>query len=184
MNTLDQRILAASEDLAALLAAVLAAPVYDDSQRIRVSHLASSVSLEHSHACRTLLAVGMVPSGLVVHRAQYEAAVRAVWSFYAASEPHVGKLGATLAVEAEQEAKHLPLVAEMMVALSTKAPYPAYQALANFKENSWKALNSFVHAGSAKSDAPLSASLNGGFLVCVDYRFNGRLWRNVALHQA
>ena len=34
-----------------------------------------------------------------------------------------------------------------MVALSTKAPYPAYQALANFKENSWKALNSFVHAG-------------------------------------
>ncbi len=147
MNTLGQRILAASEDLAALLAAVLTAPVYDDSQRIRVSHLASSVSLEHSHACRTLLAVGMVPSGLVVHRAQYEAAVRAVWSFYAASEPHVGKLGATLAVEAEQEAKNLPLVAEMMVALSTKAPYPVYQALANFKENSWKALNSFVHAG-------------------------------------
>lgn len=147
MNTIDQRFLAATEDLAERLAAVLTVPAYDDSPRIRVSHLASSVALEHGNACRTLLAVGMVPSGLVVHRAQYEAAVRAVWAFYAASEVHVGKLAATLAVEAEQEAKNLPLVAEMMVALSVKAPPPAYQALANFKENSWKALNSFVHAG-------------------------------------
>ncbi len=147
MNTIDQRILAASEDLAERLAAVLMAPAYDDSQRIRVSHLASSVALEHGNACRMLLAVGMVPSGLVVHRAQYEATVRAVWVLYAASETHVRKLATTLAVEAEQEAKNLPLVAEMMVVLSTKAPPPAYQALANFKENSWKALNSFVHAG-------------------------------------
>src|SRR6185369_2871796 len=49
--------------------------------------------------------------------------------------------------ESEQHAKNLPSVAEMMGALSTKAPPPAYQALANFKESSWKALNSFVHAG-------------------------------------
>ena len=129
------------------MAAVLAAPLYDDSQRMRVSHLASSVALEHGTACRSLLAVGLVPSGLVVHRAQYEATVRAVWTLYAASELHIGKLGATLAIEAEQGAKNLPLVAEMMAALATKAPAPAYQALANFKENSWRALNSFAHAG-------------------------------------
>jgi hypothetical protein len=147
MNRIAENILAASEDLAAQLTAVLEAPLYDDSQRMRVSHLASSVALEHSAACRTLLTVGLVPSSLVVHRAQYEATVRAVWVFYAASELQVGKLGATLAAEAEQEAKNLPLVAEMMTALATKAPPPAYEALANFKENSWRALNSFVHAG-------------------------------------
>jgi hypothetical protein len=147
MNTIDQRILTASDDLAAHLADVCTFPLYDDSQRIRVSRLASSVALTHSEACRTLLIVGMVPSGLVVHRAQYEAAVRAVWALYAASEVHIGKLDATLAVEAEQEAKNVPSVAEMMAALSTKAPPLAYQSLANFKESSWKALNSFVHAG-------------------------------------
>lgn len=147
MNRVDQHILAASEDLEAQLASVLEAPLYDNSQRMRVSHLASSVALEHGTACRTLIAVGLVPSALVVHRAQYEATVRAVWALYAASDLHIGKLGATLAVEAEQNAKNVPLVAEMMAALATKAPAPAYQALANFKENSWRALNSFVHAG-------------------------------------
>ena len=147
MNTLDQQLLAASEDLSSRLLAVLAVPVYDDSQRIRVSRLAASVALDHSSACRTLLAVGMVPSSLVVHRAQYEASVRAVWALYAATEAQVAKLAATLAIEAEQEAKNLPQVAEMLSALATRAPASAYQALANFKENSWGALNSFVHAG-------------------------------------
>jgi hypothetical protein len=147
MNTIDQRILAESEDLAARLAAALVIPLFDDSQRIRVSHLASSVALEHSKACRTLLANGFVPSGLVVHRAQYEAAVRAVWVLYAASELQVEKLAATLGVETEQEAKNLPLVADMMAELSSKAPSLAYQTLANFKDSSWKVLNSFVHAG-------------------------------------
>ena len=147
MTILDQQIFAASEDLASRLAAVLVVPTYDDSQRIRVSHLASRVALEHADACRVLLAAGMVPSGLVVHRAQYEAVVRAVWALYGASEAHVAKLAATLDIEAEQEAKNLPLVAQMMETLMTKAPPLAYQVLANFKENSWKALNSYVHAG-------------------------------------
>lgn len=147
MNTIDQRIVAESEDLAAHLAAVLDAPLYDDSQRKWVSHLASSIALEHSKACRALLVVGMVPSGLVVHRAQHEATVRSVWALCAASELQVGKLAATLAIESEQEAKNLPLVANMMAELSTKAPPLAYQTLANFKDSSWKALNSFVHAG-------------------------------------
>ena len=147
MTILDQHIFAASEDLASRLADVLAVPTCDDSQRIRVSHLASWVALEHAAACRVLLAVGMVPSDLVVHRAQYEAVVRAVWALYGASEAHVAKLAATLDIEAEQEAKNLPLVAQMMETLMTKAPPLAYQVLANFKENSWKALNSYVHAG-------------------------------------
>ena len=39
------------------------------------------------------------------------------------------------------------MVAEMMKGLATKAPPQAYDALLRFKDNSWKALNSYVHAG-------------------------------------
>ena len=147
MNKINRRIFEKSEDLAERLTTVLQVPLYDDSPRVRVSHLASCVALEHGNACRTLLTVGMVTSGLVVLRAQYEAAVRAVWALYAASEAQIGRLAATLAVERAQEAKNLPLVAEMMAVLSIKAPPAAYRVLASFKESSWKALNSFVHAG-------------------------------------
>jgi len=147
MTQLDKNILKASEELEAQLVSILEVPLYDNSQRMRVSHLASSVALEHGTSCRTLLAVTMVSSALVVHRAQYEATVRAVWALYAASDLHINKLGAPLDVEAEQDAKNIPLVAEMMAGLATKCPTPAYHALANFKENSWRALNSFVHAG-------------------------------------
>jgi hypothetical protein len=144
---LNEQLLHDSDDLASSLAEVLLAPKYDASTRIRVSHLACSVSLEHSHAARLLLAQSLVPSGLVVLRAQYEALVRAVWTLYAASDAHVEKLSATLDVEAEQAAKNLPLVQDMMTALSTKAPPQALHVLANFKDSSWKALNSYAHAG-------------------------------------
>jgi hypothetical protein len=147
MTILDRSLFTESEDLASRLNAVLSFPMHDNSQRLRVSHLASCLALEHSDACRTLLAHGMVPSGLVVHRAQYEAVVRAVWSLYAASEAQVAKLATLLTLETEQEAKNLPSVWGMMEALATKAPPQAYQMLSNFKESSWKALNSYVHAG-------------------------------------
>ena len=38
-------------------------------------------------------------------------------------------------------------VAEMMASLSKKGPPQAFDALNRFKENSWKALNSYAHAG-------------------------------------
>lgn len=143
----NEGILEASEDLASKLAEALLAPRYDDSTRNRVSHLACSVSLEHGQASRMLLAAGLVPSGLVVLRAQYEAVVRAVWTLYAAPDAQVEKLGTALGLEAEQAAKNLPQVSDMMTAISIKAPPAPYQALSNFKESSWKALNSYAHAG-------------------------------------
>ena len=147
MSGISQHLLDVSEDLTARLLAILDAPLHNDLHRTRVSHLASSLALAHGNACRTLFALGMVPSGLVVHRAQYEATVRAVWVLYAASDVDVEKLATALVAESEQAAKNLPSVAGMMQVLSVKAPSRPYQALANFKVNSWKPLNSFVHAG-------------------------------------
>lgn len=133
--------------LAKKLFSILDVPRFDDTDRVRVSDVACSMSLEHWNATRLLLGAGLLPSGLVVHRAQFESLVRSVWVLYAAPDEKVGKLSATLTAESEQAAKGLPQIAEMMGDLSSKAPPQAYDALSRFKDNSWKALNSYAHAG-------------------------------------
>ncbi len=136
-----------SDQLADELLGVVDLPLLDDSPRMTVSDVACSLSLEHWHAGRALLRAALLPPALVVHRAQFEALARSVWLAYAASDEHISKLTVTLNLESEQAAKNLPQVADMMHDLSTKAPTQAYVALSRFKDNSWKALNSYAHAG-------------------------------------
>jgi len=144
---LRDEVLDASERLSNDLEVAFSVPPYDSSDRKRVSLLACSLSLEHADAVRLLLASTLIPSALVAHRAQYEAAVRGVWAFYAASDGHIDKLASELTVDAEKSAKNLPSTSEMMISLGSKAPAVAYQVLSNFKDHSWNALNSFAHAG-------------------------------------
>lgn len=136
-----------SDNLAEELMALIDVPLFDDSPRIRTSDVACSLSLEHWTSTRELLHSGLLPSAIVVHRSQFEALVRSIWLLYAASKDHLSKLITTLSLESEQAAKNMPQTAEMMQALATKAPPQAYDALSRFKENSWKALNSYAHAG-------------------------------------
>lgn len=135
-----------SERLVVELLRIIDLPVLD-AERLRVADTACSLSLEHWHAVRGLLELGLLPSALVVHRAQFEALVRSVWLAYAAPETDVAKLSATLDLEAEQAAKNIPTVNEMLQQMRTKAPAQAQAALGRFKEHSWKALNSYTHAG-------------------------------------
>ena len=137
-----------SEQLAEELYAVLALPRYDSSERVRVSDLSCTLALEHWDAARSLFAGALLPSALVIHRAQFEAIVRSVWSLYAASEDQLAKLATTLNLDTEQAAKNLPQVAEMMQALAVKAlRLGAYSALLRFRTILGKALNSYAHAG-------------------------------------
>jgi len=136
-----------SDALAEELMAIIDVPPFDDSPRIRTSDVACSLSLEHWASARALLRSGLLPSAIVVHRAQFEALARSIWLLYAASDDHLSKLTATLSLESEQAAKNMPQTAEMMQDLAKKAPPQAYDALSRFKENSWKALNSYAHAG-------------------------------------
>jgi hypothetical protein len=136
-----------SDVLATDLQSILDMPLLDDSARVQVSDVACSMSLEHWHAARALLRADLLPSALVVHRAQFEALVRSIWILYAASDDWISKLATELNFESEQAAKNMPQVADMMVVIATLGPPQAYEALARFKENSWKALNSYAHAG-------------------------------------
>lgn len=136
-----------SDALADELMAQISVSLYDDSPRIRTSDTACSLSLEHWTSTRILLRSNLLPSAIVVHRAQFEAVTRSIWLLYAASDDQISRLTANLSLDSEQAAKNTPQVAEMMHALEMKAPSQAYDALSRFKENSWKALNSYVHAG-------------------------------------
>lgn len=118
------------------------------SDRIRTSHIACQLSVEHWDATRILFGGGYITSAISLHRLQFEALVRSYWLRFAASDEQVGKVAVEqLDLETEQQAKNLPAVADMMKALSSAAPGPAYQDLNGFRDNSWKHLNSYVHAG-------------------------------------
>jgi hypothetical protein len=136
-----------SDALAGELQAVIDMPLLDESAKIRTSDVACSLALEHWHSSRALLRAGLLPSALVVHRAQFEALVRSIWIAYAATDDHISKLTSTLSLESEQAAKNMPQVADMMQDLAKKGPPQAHEALSRFKDNSWKALNSYAHAG-------------------------------------
>ena len=105
------------------------------------------MSLAHWRATLNLLEDGLLPSAVVVHRAQFEALLRSIWVLYAASDMVITKLSAVLTLESEQNAKNLPQVAEMIASLRKKGPPQAFDVLSRFKANSWKALSSYAHAG-------------------------------------
>lgn len=136
-----------SDQLARELLGIVDVPRFDESVRVVTSDIACSLALEHWHAARLLLRNGLFPSAVVVHRAQFEAVLRSIWLLYAATNDMVAKLGATLSLDSEQSAKNMPLASVMMEQLSGRAPPQAVDALLRFKETSWKALNSYVHAG-------------------------------------
>jgi hypothetical protein len=140
-------IFEATEEFAAKLCQLIDLPPYDDSSRLAISVVACSMSLEHWQANLHLLQAGLLPSAATVHRAQFEALLRSVWVLYAASDEQLSKLSAELTIEAEQNAKNLPQAADMLAAVGKKGPSQAFDALNRFKENSWKALNSYTHTG-------------------------------------
>jgi hypothetical protein len=96
---------------------------------------------------RVLLQGALLPSALVVHRAQFEAITRSIWLTYAATDENVAKFTTDLSPDSEQLAKNSPSVEKMLLQIEAKAPKPAYDALARFKDYSWRALNSYAHAG-------------------------------------
>lgn len=141
------RALEESEAFAEELLTLVDLPLCNDTARVEVADVACSLAFEHWHSVRLLLQGSLLPSALVVHRSQFEAVLRSVWLTYAASESDIAKLTANLAIESEQAAKNISQTFDMMNALAKSGPKEAHAALTRFKDNSWKALNSYAHAG-------------------------------------
>lgn len=82
-------------------------------------------------------------------RPQFESLVRAFWLMYAASETHVEKLSMPLTIETARRGDDLPMLSEMLKRLEGVPGAPAHivTQLQEYKEVTWKALNSFTHGG-------------------------------------
>lgn len=75
MPNFDLDVFRKSDSLAEKLQVLIDIPLLNDSARIITSDVACSLSFEHWHA---LLEGGLLPSSIVIHRAQFEALVRSV----------------------------------------------------------------------------------------------------------
>ena len=117
------------------------------TSREKTTYIMCSIIYEHARSLRILIGVGNYTSGIGMLRIQYEALVRAVWVFYAASEMQVSKLSEELTNETEKAASKLPMLSEMLTQIEKKAPAQAFKMLNEIKEQSWKAMNSYIHTG-------------------------------------
>ena len=126
---------------------LLSYPAYDKSDRTSVSKIMCSVSFEHAESFKILLASRNFTSAIGMLRLQFESLVRGMWVSYVASEVALGKLTAELNNVNSKRAEKLPGFSMMIEKLKLKAPENAVNPLLEFKEYSWKPLNSYVHGG-------------------------------------
>lgn len=119
----------------------------NNSDRVRISKIMCSVTFEHSESLKILLANRNFTSAIGMLRLQFESYVRGVWVLYAAKDLMVNKLTAELNDKNVKKADKLPMLSEMIEQLVIKAPKNAVDPILEFKEFSWKPLNSYVHGG-------------------------------------
>ena len=145
---IDHEIFQRSELLVQNIIEIIDKPPYDNSPRAVVSGNLCQMSIEHSCAFRSLAESRMFASSFVVLRAQFEAALRAVWVLYSATDNQVSRISARLSQETEQSARNLPQVQDMLDSLAgaPNARIP-FDAISEFKGSAWRALNSYTHGG-------------------------------------
>ena len=141
------RLLARSAEHEKLVVEMLTLPPFDTAKRTKLTHIMCSVSIEHGESLKILLASGNFTSSVGLQRLQFEALVRAVWIFYAASEVVIEKLSLDLTSTISKTNEKLPMLSMMLQKLEGNAPPNALNPLLEFKEYSWKPLSSFIHGG-------------------------------------
>jgi len=130
-----------------------------EDPRYLVAFQAGLLSLEHAAGAFMLIRERLFPSAYTLMRPQYECLVRGIWLLYAASDAWVEKLGEPLTLESSKRANEGPMLAEMLKQLegSPSSPKPVVEQLKQYRNATWKAMNSYAHGGLH----PLSRSLTG-----------------------
>ena len=130
-----------------------------EKRRYLVAFQAGLLSLEHANGALVLIGQGLFPSAYSLMRPQYESLVRGIWLLHVASETWVEKLGEPLTLESAKRANEGLMLAEVLKELerSSNAPGPIVELLKEYRDVTWKALNSYAHGGLH----PLSRTLAG-----------------------
>ena len=92
---------------------------------------------------------GLFSSAIALTRPQFESLVRGVWLLHAASDNWVNKLAEPLTMESAKRANEGEGLAEMLKQLEANPAAPAgiVAQLREYKEVTWKAMNSYAHGG-------------------------------------
>lgn len=126
-------------------------PIYENTPRYTAVEALAFISIEHSSSLRFLIAHAKCnTSAFALFRLQYEALVKSFWAFYVASDEHLDLIVGELSDErAEKNNRELPPISKMLQQLEAKntPAHSAIKQLIEFKDISWKALNSYVHSG-------------------------------------
>lgn len=153
LNFKDRRVimidhlLSRSAELESILLDFLSLIPFDDSERIQTSRIMCSIALEHAESAKFLISTRNLTSATGLVRLQYEALVKAMWLLYAASDIAVSKLSKELTPETAGSDKNAPSLSDILNSMQGKVPTEALDMLLEFKEYSWRPLNSFVHGG-------------------------------------
>ncbi len=147
MRDLD-RLVSRSEAFAGELFRLLEHSSFPDTGKCVAILAMHNIGSEHATALRELIQAGLPTSAMGMLRLQYETVVREIWLLYAASETVIAKLIAPLTPESEQAASNsLPAFSIMLNEIEKKGPPSVHRLLKEFKDYSWRPLNSFVHSG-------------------------------------
>jgi hypothetical protein len=127
--------------------------------RYLVSFQSGLLSLHHAAGAIVLIRSGLIASAYALMRPQYESLVRGIWLLHSASDTWVDKLSERLTVESAQRANEGPMLAEMLKQLESDRDAPAQivEQLKQYRDMTWKALNSYAHGGIH----PLSRTMAG-----------------------
>lgn len=106
-----------------------------------------SICFEHAGSLRLLIDARNFTTAVGVLRLQYEALVRTMWVYYAATDAAISKLSEELTPESEKSASRLPMMTEMLKQVENRAPGQIYEKLDEIRKGAWKSMNSFTHSG-------------------------------------
>lgn len=141
-------VIARSEEFEVELLQLLEPSSFSDDNKSSAILAMCDIALEHATSLRELLRIGLPTSAMGILRLQYEAVVRAIWVLYAASDSAIDKLVAPLTQENAQVASNgLPAFSIMLKEIEKSGPPAVHRLLSEFKDYSWRPLNSFVHSG-------------------------------------
>lgn len=137
------------------VASLLPAP----GERFVTAFQSGLLSLEHALSSLMLLNQGLFSSAIALTRPQFESLVRGVWLLHAASDNWVAKLSEPLTMETAKRANEGLGLADMLKELEAHpdAPAPIVAQLREYKDVTWKAMNSYAHGGLH----PLSRTMTG-----------------------
>jgi hypothetical protein len=127
--------------------------------RFTVAFQSCLLAMEHATSTLLLINAELYPSAYALTRPQFEGLVRGIWLMYAASDLWVEKLGEPLTQESARRANEGPMPALMLEELdkAPNAPAPIVAQLKEYKEVTWKGMNSYAHGGLH----PLARALTG-----------------------